>query len=488
MTAVLEWLSSLPTAVLDARPSLSAKHASLLLVTGQTNGVEEKLQAAEASLKDGKPNEQTRNFIGQIAAARATLALSRYQAETMITQSRRALEYLHSNNTLRANANWTLGIAYLYKGDRAAARRALTEAITLSQTAGDIFTTILATLGLGMVQEAENQLHQATETYLRGLQLAGDPPLPIASEAHLGLARILCEWNDLDAAERHGRRSLQLARQYDRLIDRFIICEVFLARLKLVVGDVTGASAILAQASQSAHQQNFQHRIPEVAAAQVLTLLRQGRVDAAAVLAQRYELPISQARVHLAQGDPSAALTVLGTMREQVEAKSLADERLKVMVLQVVALHAHGDRDKALQVLGDALILAEPGGFIRTFVDEGRPMAHLLSEAATHGIMPDYIGKLLAVFEAEDQKSADRSFLPPDQPFIEPLSQRELEVLHLIAQGLSNQEIRERLSLTLSTVKGHNLKIFSKLHVQRRTEAVARARALGLLNPHHNHT
>ncbi|MEO6061394.1 MAG: LuxR C-terminal-related transcriptional regulator [Thermoflexales bacterium] len=483
VTTVLDWLSSLPTAVLDARPSLWLKHASLLLVTGQSSGVEEKLQAAESSLKGRETDEQTRNFIGQIAAARATLALSRYQAETMITQSRRALEYLHPANTLRANANWTLGIAYLYKGDRVAARRALAEAITLSQAAGDIFTTILATIGLGMVQESENQFHQATETYLRGLQLAGDPPLPIASEAHLGLARILCEWNDLDAAEQHGRRSLQLARQYDRVIDRFLICEVFLARLKLVAGDVTGASAILAQASQSAHQHNFLYRIPEVASAQVLTLLRQGHVDAAAVLAQRYELPISQARVHLAQGDPSAALTLLGHLRQQVEAKSWADERLKVMVLQVVAHHAHGEKDKALQVLGDALTLAETGGFIRTFVDEGIPMAHLLSETSARGIMPDYVGKLLAVFETEAQNRADPSFPPPDQPLIEALSQRELEVLQLIAEGLSNQEIGGRLSLTLSTVKGHNLKIFSKLQVQRRTEAVARARALGLLNP-----
>lgn len=483
VTAVLDWLSSLPVAVLAARPWLWVTHASLLLVTGQTNGVEEKLQAAEASLKASEPNDQTRNFVGQIAAARATLALSQYQAETMITQSRLALEYLYPNNPLRANANWTLGIAHLYKGERAAGRRALTEAITLSQAAGDIFTSILATLGLGMVQETENQLHQATETYRRGLQLAGDPPLPVASEAHLGLARILCEWNDLDAAEQHAQRSLHLARQYDRLIDRFIICEVFLARLKLVEGDVAGASAILAQASQSAHQHNFLHRIPEVAAAQVLTLLRQGHVDAAAVLAQRYKHPLSQARVRLAQGDASGALAVLGQARQHVEANSWADERLKVMVLQGLAHHAHGEKDKALQVLGEALSLAEPGGFIRTFVDEGRPMALLLSEASARGIMPDYVDRLLAVFEIEAKNSPDISDRRPGHPLIEALSQRELEVLQLIAEGLSNQEICDRLSLTLSTVKGHNLKIFSKLQVQRRTEAVARARALGLLSP-----
>ncbi len=164
---------------------------------------------------------------------------------------------------------------------------------------------------LGQVQEAENQLYLAAETYRRVLQLAGDQPLQMISEAHLGLARILYEWNDLDAAEQHGQQSLHLARQYDSVIDRFIISEVFLARLKLAQGDVPGAAAILAQAEQSARQHNFVHRIPEIAAAQVLTLLQQGNLAAAAHLAQTHELPISQARVHLAQGDTSAALAVL---------------------------------------------------------------------------------------------------------------------------------------------------------------------------------
>jgi LuxR family maltose regulon positive regulatory protein len=152
-----------------------------------------------------------------------------------------------------------------------------------------------------------------------------------------------------------------------------------------------------------------------------------------------------------------------------VEARGWADERLKVMVLQAVALQAHGDPDRAVQLLFDALTLARPGGFVRTFVDEGSPMADLLSAAAAHGRMPDYIGKVLATF--------DRA---PAQPLIGPLSQRELEVLRLIAQGLSNHEIGERLFLALDTVKGHNRRIFGKLQVQRRTEAVARARELGL--------
>ena len=111
---------------------------------------------------------------------------------------------------------------------------------------------------------------------------SGDQPQPNASEAYLGLARICYEWNDLDAAEQYGQQSLQLARQYDRVIDRFIISEVFLARLKLARGDVAGAAAMLAETEQSVRQNNFVQRMPEVAAAQVLVLLRQGDLAAAA--------------------------------------------------------------------------------------------------------------------------------------------------------------------------------------------------------------
>jgi LuxR family maltose regulon positive regulatory protein len=281
--------------------------------------------------------------------------------------------------------------------------------------------------------------------------------------------------------------------------DKSIAGEIFLARLKLTRGDVAGAAAILDEASQSAQQHRFAESMREVASAQVLTLLRQGDLAAATQLVQTQELPISQARVHLAQGDAAGVLAELEPLRQQVEARGWQDKTLEVMVLQAVALHVQGQIDRALQLLGDALALAEPGGFIRTFVDEGPPMAQLLVRAAARGMMPDYTARLLAAFEdATQDRSARRTTeLPPAslaQPaqrrdgqvsaaegLVEPLSQRELEVLQLIAQGLSNREISERLFLALSTVKGHNRNIFGKLQVQRRTEAVARARELGLL-------
>jgi LuxR family maltose regulon positive regulatory protein len=481
---VLNWLKSLPTKVLDDNPSLWTTYASVLLVTGQVTSVEQTLHSAETALQDTEPDDKTRDLIGRIAAIRATSAVTLNQVETIIDQSRRALEYLHPNNlAFRTSTIWKLGYAYHLQGDRAAASQAYTEVISIGRASGNMIFTLLATIGLGILQEAENQLYLAAQTYRHVLQLFGDQPLPFASEAYLGLARLFYEWNDLDTAQQHAQQSIELARLIE-YTDRVVACEVFLARLKLVRGDAAGAAAMLAKAGQSARQHNFVYRMPEVAAGQVVTLLHQGNLAAAAELAETHELTISQARVHLTRGDTSTALAVLEPLRRQMEAKGWEDERLKVMVLQAVAHHAHGEKDRAMQLLGDALALAEPGGFIRLFVDEGTPMARLLSEAAAHGIMPDYAGKLLAVFETEQQKSEEKTALPaapPARPLIEPLSQRELEVLQLIAQGLSNREIGERLFVALTTVKGHNQKIFGKLQVQRRTEAVARARELGLL-------
>jgi LuxR family transcriptional regulator, maltose regulon positive regulatory protein len=340
---------------------------------------------------------------------------------------------------------------------------------------------------VGQIQQLENQLYLAAETYQSVRQLVDDYSPSSAGVVYFGLARICYEWNDLESAEQHGEHTLQLARQYSQFPNRFIMCGVLLARLKLIRGDVGGAAALLAQAEQSAHQRNFMHRMPEVAAVQVLVLLRQGQVAAAAQLARQYELPLSQARVHLAQGDPAAALAVLEPFRQNMEARGWADERLKAMALQAVALHLKGEKAPAAQLLGAVLALAEPGGFIRLFVDEGPPMAQLLSETAARGIMPDYVSRLLAAFPCAAHHAGQTTRLPTavtrsdPSSLVEPLSQRELEILNLITQGLSNLEIGERLFLALDTVKGHNRRIFDKLEVQSRTEAIARARKLGLL-------
>ncbi|HTP01112.1 MAG TPA: LuxR C-terminal-related transcriptional regulator, partial [Anaerolineales bacterium] len=483
---VLNWVESLPATVLDARPYLRWMHASLPVVLGQTSGVEERLQALEAALAaaarpGAEPDDKTRDLMGKIAVARATLGLAQQQPDIMLAEARRALEYLHPDNLgYRSEAIRLMGHAYHLQGERAAAGRAYAEALSMGKAAADVSVNLFTTTLLAQVQVLENQLYLAAETYRSVLPQMSEWSPSNVGVVHHGLAGICYEWNDLEAAELHGQESLKLARQYDQLVNRLLTSQVFLARLDLARGDLDGAAALLVEAQQSAHQKNFSVRLPDIAAAQVLLLLRQGNTAAAAQLAQQYELPLSQARVCLAQREPAAALAILEPFRQQMEAKGWLDEQLRVMVLEALTYHAQGDWDKALQALTQALSLAQPGGFVRIFLDEGAPMAELLSEAAAQSAMPDYIGRLLAAFEAERPQREPQPEVSPRQPLIEPLSERELEVLHLLAQGLSNKEICERLFLALDTVKGHNRRIFSKLQVQRRTEAIARARELGL--------
>src|SRR2546426_454338 len=315
---VLNWLESLPRTALDARPSLWVTYASTLLFGGQHTAVEQKLQAAEAPLQGTEPDDRTTDLVGRIASMRATLAVIQHDGETIITQSRRALEYLHPDNLpVRTATTWTLGYAYQLQGDRAAASQAYTEVIATGKSFGDSIYTLAATINLGQVQEADNQLSLAAESYRCSLQLAGDPPQLMACEAHLGLARVFYEWNDLEEASQQGQQSAELARQI--IVDTFAAYGVFVARLKLAQGDVSGATAALDEAEAFVRRHRFVFRMPDVAAAQVLLLLHQGHLAAAAHLAQTHDLPISQARVHLAQRDPSAALAVLLPWRRQVE-------------------------------------------------------------------------------------------------------------------------------------------------------------------------
>ena len=477
---VLNWLASLETAVLDARPSLWVLYGSVLTMSGQPiSYAEEKLQAAEAALQNVEPDDTTRDLIGQIAANRAMLAIPNSDIETIVAQSQRALEYLHPDNLpARTNATWTLGLAHQFQRNHAAAIPAFTEAIAISQAFGNNMVTLAAATCLGQVQEAENQLNLAAQSYQLCLQTAGDPPWPSACEAALGYARVHYQWNDLDAAEKLGQLGLRLSQQMES-VDTPAACWMFLARLKLAQGDVAEAATLLAKAEQYMRQRDFLFRLPDLVAVQVLMLLHRGDLTAAANLAEGHVLPLSQARVFLAQGETASALAVLEPLREQMEAKNWPDELLKVMVLQAVVYDVGGDGETAVKILTEALTMAEPDGFIRIFIDEGLPMAALLTRMKDEaGRMKGYVHTLLTTFG--DQRKIHFSSLIP-QPLAEPLSKRELEILSLIAAGLKNKEIAEQLMISLNTVLYHIKNIYSKLGVNKRTLAITKAKELNLI-------
>jgi LuxR family maltose regulon positive regulatory protein len=341
---------------------------------------------------------------------------------------------------------------------------------------------ILALTRQGQIQAHQNQLYQAAETYQQVLELICEYSPSNAAVAYISLARIHYEWNDLETTEKYLEQGLQLARQYDQLADRVILGELYLARLKLARGDVIGAADSLSQLEQKARQNNIPARLQDLAFLQARIYLRQGDSNAAVQMARQKNFTLIQARALIAQGKPSAALEVVEPLLlQQAKERCWADRLLEVMAVQSIALYVSGEKEKAVAQLSEALAAAEAGGFIRLFLDEGPLMAELLSTAAAQGIHLNYVNKLLAAFAAEPKEQRSTGSLASSLALADPLTPREVEVLRLIASGLSNQEIGARLFLALDTVKGHNRRIFEKLQVQRRTEAIARARELGLI-------
>ena len=485
---VMNWLESLDTAVLDARPSLWVTYASVYTITGQPlSSVQEKVQAAESALQNSADNDKTRDLIGQIAAIRAMLAIPTNDIDAIIYESQRALEYLSpANLSMRTNATWTLGMAHQFRKEYDAAVPAFKEVLATSQASGNVMVTIAAATCLGQVREAQTRLPLAIESYQLCQQTAGDPPWPAICEAVLGLARIHYQWNDLEAAEQLGEEAARLGLQLPN-VDTPAACWIQLARQKLAQGDEVKAAAYLAEAEQFMHRSGFMLRMPDFVAVQVLLLLRQGDVTTAAQLAAEHNLLISQARVLLAKGEASTALALLKPLHQQFKVNHWPDELLQVLVLQAAAYEMAGDGETAVDTLTTALKTAEPGGLIRIFVDAGEPIAKILQRMKhENGGMKDYIQKVLTSFTVQ-QKIHPSSLIPATssgqvpQPLLDPLSDREIEVLQFIAEGLTNQQIADRLYLSLHTVKVHARNIYSKLGVSNRTQAVARARELEIL-------
>ncbi len=494
MAPMIRWLEVQPKSILNAHPILWVIFAWSLMLSGKPSQVEAKLQAAEFILPnnqhDYQNNGKIQDLLGQIATLRALVATAYNQTEAIFLFANRALELLHpQNQPARTALNLTLGFAYQAQGNRVAASQAFADGIAAGQASGNLMFTVAASVGLGVIQEAENHLHLAAQTYQQVLQMITDPTHMVACEVHMGLARIFYQWNELDTAEFHLQAGAKLATQLE--CDTTLAAVVLQGKLLLARGELEGATRILAQASETARVHHFAHRALEIAGLQVRLLLRRGQWLEAMQLSQMHPSVFSGARVQMARGDFAA---VLGSLEGMLQTPSSPNDQLEGRVLKALALDGMGDRSAAVQVLEQVLMQAEVGGFVRIFIDEGQPMIRLLTRThtQTHTCTPSpYLAKLLAAcefaFEGEleretPQRSSQTS--PPSlqtiHPVFDPLSKRELEVLHLIIQGLSNQEISDRLYRSLSTVKWHNQKIFDKLQVQRRTEAVARARELNL--------
>lgn len=469
--AAIEWLSTIPGEKMDREPALWVWRATAVLASGKTKGVEESLRAAEAALSGSPRYPGARNIGGRISMARATLALTRYDAQGVIEHSSAALAALDpGEHSQRSTASWLLGTVYQELGRLDEAVRVFDDALAESRSAGNVFSEILIVIGLGEIRESRGDLHGALGSYDECIALAGEHPLPSSCEAHLGKARVLYEWNRLDEAEESARRALSLAKAYEAGIDRFIPCELLLARIELARGRTASAWAALEKVEETARSRGFARRLPEIAAAKVAAAIARGKNEAALRYAKESGHARLEARALIACGQAGAALVAIEAWLAILEGTGSAEERLKSAIVHAMALGDARREEDALSVLEEAMFRAEPSGAVRCFADSGGRMESLIEALAAKGPLPDHAARVLAACRRDS-----------DSRPVEALSPREREVLALIAQGLSNQEIGERLFLALDSVKGNNRRIFEKLGVQRRTEAVAKARELGLI-------
>ena len=477
---VRNWLDTLDPAVMNDWPILWTTYASVTLVGGDAQNTEPKLQAAETSLQTRSETPETRDLQGRIAAIRATLAAEQRNSRAIIEQSRVALELLHADNVpFRTSTLWKLGFAYQLEGKREAAREAFHEVITIGEASGNVVFTRLALVGLGVLQEEAAQLLMAGQTFARALE--GTDALPLTTallEARVGLARVYYEQNALAEAEAQlafvARRAWQLDHAEAVLDAKILQAHVHMAR-----GDLTAAQASLDDAQTHLHTRKFTHCLPDLMNAQVRYYLQGNDLNAAKKIASEKDTPLGYIRVLLASGASSKALSSLGFLQSDYTAKDMQKSLLTVCVLKALAVFEQGDHESALALLNDALVQSQAQGIVRPLLDEGARSIALLRFAATWENVHPYVTVLLDVTQQEDETPQ----VPTQQmnALIEPLSERELEVLRLIAEGLSNREISKRMFRALDTIKGHNRNIFSKLQVQNRTQAVARARELNLL-------
>jgi LuxR family maltose regulon positive regulatory protein len=513
--AVLGWLKALPDQLVRTRPVLSAAYAWALLAAGEFEGVESRLRDAERWLDTGLDTgtgavvvdeAEFRRLPGALAVHRAAYALALGDVAGTVEYARRAQELIPEDDHLwRGAAAALLGLASWTNGDLHAAHRAYVDCMARLQRVGHLSDAIGCAIALADIRIAQGRLCDAMSTYERGLQLAtaqGAPVLRGAADMHVGMSELHRERNDLHTAAQCLLNSKELGEHTGLPQNRYRWCTA-MARIREAQGDLDGALDLLHEAERL-YVGDFSPNVRPVAALKTRLWVAQGRLGEALGWVRAQGLSIEDdlsylrefehitlagvllARYQRDRTDPSM-LEVVGLLARLLHAAEEGERMgsvIEILVLQALAHQTQGDTPAALAPLERALTLAEPEGYVRIFVDVGPIMAQLLLEAAARGFMPGYTGKLLAAFDADQQTCANESLLPTSpaaQPLIEPLSQRELEVLRLFKTELSGPEIARELVIALSTVRTHTKGIYSKLNVDNRRAAVKRAAELNLI-------
>jgi LuxR family transcriptional regulator, maltose regulon positive regulatory protein len=485
-------LEALPAEVFANRPVLAMHDIGARMVTGDVAGVEDRLDEVERRLDEPSPEmvvvdeDEFARLPAHIAMYRAALALLHGDREGTIAHARRSVDLRAADDHMgRAAAAALAGLAHWSGGDLEAAADGYAEAVAGMEAAGNLADVLGCSLGLADMRTAQGRLREALSTLDHGLQMATDPGGPTLRgtvDMHVAMAEVLYERNDLDAVRRHLDAAKKLG-EHAGLPQSPYRWRAAMARLAQLEGDDDGALELLDEAEQRFNT-DYSPAVRPVPAMKARLRLSRGDVEEARRWAidrqlgpddelsylQEYE-HITLARVLLAEGSLDEATQLLERLLEAAEAGGRIGSIIEVLVLLALAQHARGDAAEALASLERALALAEPEGYVRVFLHEGPEVLTLLEVAAQQGSDP--ARRLLAQAGQAQPSSA--------QPgLVDPLSDRELEVLRLLRSELTGPEIADQLFVSLNTMRTHTKRIYTKLGVNSRRAAVRRADELGL--------
>ncbi len=501
---LLRWLDVLPQEILLSRPALLLLKAFALFLCGQSPA------QAGALIQELSESGAGADYQGELLTIQAMLAILRGQPGETIRLSAEAMRQLPAQRVFfRSLAADSLGMGRTLAGDYPGAMEAFEQVVEISQQSDNVMMTLMALSNLAGLRYMQGQLRAAIRTCQQVIELATQRigrGTPMLGKALFNLGEMLREQGDLDGAQVYLLESAGMMERFSEI--GLSLAYLAIGRLYTLRQDWSAAQAYLDKARQRAqvsHMTWIDDRLVDVAQArywiargeleQVVEWARQrdllDRAPAEIFLQAERSASVREllqgetlmlARLYLARHQAEKALEMLTFLQEQAEQRGQLRRVIEVLALKALALQAMGNTDLALQTIGKALALAAPEGYQSAFVDEGEPMARLLYQASAQGISPGYAGKLLATLSRDVQTPAPSS-TSSAADLVEPLSARELEVLQLIAEGLSNNEIANRLYISLSTVKGHTSHIYGKLGVKNRSQAVAYAHSLGLIKP-----
>ena len=502
---VLTWAASIPDEQAKMRPSLCASFGWALILSGKMDQAMRYLHLPYQRVSTQESPSSCPSV--EIALARAMIAYCMEDFENAFRYAQQVGEQLSQEPTyLHGMLKFILGAAYEMVGQDQAAFEACQEARHLNHAFGNRISELFALGRIGDLQIRRGQLHQASQTYQQALQLGkyrNDRLLPVAALPVFAMGRVLFEWNRLEEAEQYFHESADLSR---KLGNRFTLQSslLFLARIQLIRGEQDLALELQKEADQvGAELPLLPATVAPIALLRLRLYLLRGDTQAAVRLAQTQEknrrtpCAFSQelnalflVRLWLTEGNTSSAMEALEIALSPARAAGRWGSVIELLVLQVLVLNLERRVPEALTALEEALALAEPEGYFRVFADEGEPMDRLLRLAYRNreGGHKKYIARLLEAISPESiQTSLDTAELPEARPIksrpilVDPLTERELEVLRMIIRGNSNREIADQLVITVGTVKAHVSSIFSKLDVRSRTQAISKVNQLGLL-------